>query len=161
MNKIEIYDLLKTKDVWHEITEHIAVYNMAEVALLDMPYPEADAKNLFVRDKKKNYYLLTVKGHKRVDLKEFKEKNNLKSLSFASQEDLMSIMGLIPGAVSPFGLLNDEEFKVQFYVDEELLGGEGIIGIHPNNNTATVWLKTKDVLQIIEEHGNKVHIVSI
>ena len=76
MNKQEIYSLLKEKHIWHEITEHKAVYNMAELAEIEIPYPEAEAKNLFVRDdKKRNYYLITVKGDKRVDLKEFWKAN--------------------------------------------------------------------------------------
>ena len=59
MNKKEIYEYLKEKNIWHEITEHKAVYNMEELSEIDMPYPEADAKNLFIRDdKKKNYYII-------------------------------------------------------------------------------------------------------
>ena len=85
MNKQQIYDYLKQKNVWHEITEHKAVYNMAELSSIEIPYPECDAKNLFVRDdKKKNYYLITVKGDKRVDLKKFRKDNNTRALSFAS-----------------------------------------------------------------------------
>ena len=72
MNKQEIYALLSARNIWHEVTEHKAVFNMAEVAEIHLPYPEADAKNLFIRDdKKRNYYLITVKGNKRVDLKGF------------------------------------------------------------------------------------------
>lgn len=56
MNKAEIYDLLRTRGIWHEITEHKAVYNMAELTDVALPYPEADAKNLFVRDDKKRNY---------------------------------------------------------------------------------------------------------
>ena len=68
MNKQEIYDYLKQENIWHEITEHEAVYNMAELADVEIPYPEYDAKNLFVRDdKKRNYYLITVKGNARSD----------------------------------------------------------------------------------------------
>ena len=73
MNKQEVYDFLRDRGVWHEITEHEAVYNMEELSRIAIPYPGADAKNLFVRDdKKKNYYLITVKDNKRVDLKEFR-----------------------------------------------------------------------------------------
>ena len=50
MNKKEIYALLSARNIWHEVTEHKAVYNMAEVAEIHLPYPEADAKNLFIRD---------------------------------------------------------------------------------------------------------------
>ena len=143
MNKQEIYDYLNSRDIWHEITEHEAVYNMEEVARIQLPYPEQEAKNLFVRDdKKKNYYLITVKGEKRVDLKEFRSRNNTRRLGFASESDLMEILGLIPGAVTPFGLLNDEERKVQFFLDRDFLEEPGFLGVHPNDNTATVWLKT-------------------
>ena len=66
MNKQEIYKFLNDKNIWHEITEQKAVFNMAELSEIDIPYPEADAKNLFVRDdKKRNYYLITEKGIKR------------------------------------------------------------------------------------------------
>ncbi|MBR1855327.1 MAG: prolyl-tRNA synthetase associated domain-containing protein, partial [Lachnospiraceae bacterium] len=68
MNKAETYQYLKDHGVSFEITEHQAVFNMAELDAVAMPYPELDAKNLFVRDdKRKNYYLITVKGDKRVD----------------------------------------------------------------------------------------------
>lgn len=161
MNKQEIYDFLNEKGIWHEITEHKAVYNMAEVSDIVLPYPQADAKNLFVRDdKKRNYYLITVKGDKRVDLKEFRKNNSTRPLSFASESDLMKIMKLIPGAVTPLGILNDDEHKVQFFIDKSFFD-EGLIGVHPNDNTATVWLKTEDLISIIKEHGNSVTLVEI
>lgn len=162
MNKQEIYYYLKSKNIWHEITEHQAVYNMAELSKIDIPYPEADGKNLFIRDdKKRNYYLITVKGNKKINLKEFKEKNNTRALSFASEKDLMDIMGLIAGAVTPFGLLNDKELKVQFCIDKDFMNGAHLIGVHPNDNTATVWLKVEDLIAIIKEHGNQVIIAEL
>ena len=159
MTKQETYDYLRAHGVPFEITEHPAVFNMAEVAEISLPYPEADAKNLFVRDdKKRNYYMITVQGSKRVDLKEFQNRHSLRKLSFASPEDLMSILGLIPGAVTPLGLLCDRERRVKLFLDEDL---SDRIGIHPNDNTATVWLKTADLIRILEEHGNSVEIVEI
>lgn len=157
MNKQEIYDYLKEKNIWHEITEHKAVYTMDEMSEVDIPYPEADAKNLFVRDdKKRNYYLITVRGDKRVDLKKFREKYGTRQLSFASEKDLAEIMCLMSGSVTPLGVLNDGERKVHVFIDTELLSGCGLIGVHPNENTATVWLKTTDLADIIREHGNSV-----
>lgn len=162
MNKQEIYDFIKNKNIWYEITEHKAVFNMDELSEIEIPYPEYDAKNLFVRDdKKKNYYLITVKGNKRVDLKEFRNNNNTRPLSFASEQDLMSIMNLIAGSVTPLGLLNDNELKIIFYLDKDFLNGEQIIGVHPNDNTATLWLKVTDLIDIIQEHGNQVNVVEL
>ncbi|MEO1772008.1 prolyl-tRNA synthetase associated domain-containing protein [Candidatus Enterococcus ferrettii] len=162
MNKEEIFKFLNEGNFWYEITEHKAVYNMEELSEVDLPYPEADAKNLFVRDdKKRNYYLISVQGDKRVDLKEFKAKHETRRLSFASETDLMTVMGLIPGAVTPFGILNDTECIVQFFIDEDFLKDPGLIGIHPNDNTATVWVKTEDLIAIIKQHGNQVHVTEI
>ena len=162
MNKQEIYDFIKNKNIWYEITEHKAVFNMDELSEIEIPYPEYDAKNLFVRDDKKRiYYLITVKGNKRVDLKKFRNDNNTRPLSFASEQDLMSIMNLIAGSVTPLGLLNDNELKVIFYLDKDFLNGKQIIGVHPNDNTATLWLKVTDLIDIIQEHRNQVNIVEI
>lgn len=157
MNKQQIYDYLQENSIWHEITEHKAVYNMAELAEVPCPYPEADAKNLFVRDdKKQNYYLITVKGEKRVNLKAFRKAQGTRNLSFASAEDLMERLGLIPGAVTPLGVLNDETRSVKAFLDRDFLQEPGLVGVHPNENTATVWLKTEDLIRIIREHGNEV-----
>ena len=161
MNKNEICEYLKNENIYYEITEHEAVYNMEELKNLELPYPEADAKNLFVRDdKKRNYYLITVKGDKRVNLKDFQEKNGTRRLSFASSDDLMNILKLIPGAVTPLGILNDEDIKVIFYIDKDFKS-ENLIGVHPNDNTATIWLKTDDLINIIENHGNIVNVIEI
>ena len=160
--KQEIYDFLKEKGIWHEITEHKAVFNMEELDSVELPYPEADAKNLFVRDdKRRSYYLITVKGDKRVDLKEFRKNHGTKPLTFVKPDELAAILGLIPGAVTPFGLLNDSEKKVVFYLDESFRDGAGLIGVHPNDNTATVWLKADDLIRIIREHGNEARVVKI
>ena len=156
------YEFLKSKGIEHEITEHEAVFNMEELDAVELPYPDADAKNLFVRDdKKKNYYLITVKGNKRVDLKAFRKAHELRPLSFASAEELADIMKLIPGAVTPFGLLNDEEKRVQFYMDKGFFDGHGSIGCHPNDNTATVWLSAKALQSLIEENGNTVWVIEV
>ncbi len=162
MNKEEIYDFIKSKNIWYEITEHKAVYNMQELNDVDLPYKEADGKNLFVRDdKKRNYYLITLKGDKKLDLKSFSDEFHTRRLSFASENDLMNILNLKPGSVTPLGLLNDKDLKVIFYLDETFLEDNGIIGVHPNDNTATIWLKARDLINIIKDHGNQVNIINV
>lgn len=160
MNKQETYQYLKDHNIPFEITEHRAVYNREELESIDLPYPEGDAKNLFVRDdKKKNYYLITVKGDKRVNLKDFRKAHGLRPLSFASPEDLKKYMDLTPGAVTPLGLLNVEEAPITLYLDSEFK--DSIIGIHPNENTATVWLQGDDLVTLLRENGCEVEIVEI
>ena len=160
MNKQETYQYLKDHNIPFEITEHRAVYNMEELDSIDLPYPEGDAKNLFVRDdKKKNYYLITIKGDKRVNLKDFRKAHGLRPLSFASPEDLKKYMDLTPGAVTPLGLLNVEGAPITMYLDAEFK--DSIIGIHPNENTATVWLQGDDLVTLLRENGCEVEIVEI
>ena len=160
MDKQEIYNYLTEKGIWHHIVEHEAVYNMSEASGIENPYPGYDAKNLFIRDdKKQHYYLITVRGDQRVDLKAFRQQHQTRPLCFASAEDLMSIMSLIPGAVTPFGLLNDEQRRVSLFLDKHFLQDEALIGVHPNDNTATVWLHTKDLIELITQHGNPVHVL--
>lgn len=162
MNKQETYDYLTQKGIEYEVTEHKAVFNMAELDEVNLPYPECDAKNLFVRDdKRRNYYLITVKGDKRVNLKEFRKQNGTKPLTFASPEDLLAIMGLTPGSVTPLGVLNDTELKVHAFIDKDFLAEPQIIGVHPNDNTATVWLKAEELIRLMREHGNTVDAVEL
>lgn len=153
MNKTETYQYLTEHNIVYEVSEHKAVFNMEEAESLDLPYPECDAKNLFIRDdKKQNYYLITVKGDKRVDLKEFRKQHGLRALSFASPEELSAVMGLTPGAVTPLGILNDVERRVHFYLDKSFIGGK--IGVHPNDNTATIWVQADELMDLIKKHGN-------
>ena len=176
MNKQEIFDFVDKQEIWHEVTEHEAAFTMEEALNMEMPYPDREAKNLFVRDdKKQNYYLITVCGPKRVQLKEFKKAQGTRRLSFASEEltgagadfiaetveDLKEMLDVLPGSVSPLGLLNNEECNVKLFLDEEFVQGSGIIGIHPNENTATIWMKTEDLLTMIRRHGNEAQVVEL
>ena len=161
-DKAAVYRLLTERGIWHEITEHPAVYNMEEMAAVDLPYPEADGKNLFVRDdKKRQYYRITVRGDKRVDLKAFRQANHTRPLSFASAEDLWEKLGLTPGSVTPLGLLGSEGGQVELFLDQAFLDLPGLIGVHPNDNTATLWLRTQDLITLLEDHGAVVHVVPL
>lgn len=162
MTKEEVYDFIKRKNIWYEITEHKRVFTMDELDNIVLPYPEADAKNLFIRDdKKRNYYLITVSGKKKVDLSVFREKYNTRRLSFANEKDLMEILKLIPGSVTPLGLLNDKENLVKYYLDSYFINKCDIIGMHPCDNSATLWLKTTDLINILKENGTIVNIVDL
>lgn len=99
------------------------------------------------------------RANKRVDLKGFRRQHGLRALFFASTEELFSIMELTPGAVTPLGILNDTESRVHFYLDEEFIGNK--IGVHPNDNTATIWMQADDLMGLIQKHGNEAEYVKI
>ena len=160
MDKAEVYQLLDERKIEYKAYEHHAVFTVEEADTLNLPDPGAGTKNLFLRDQKKqNYYLLTARDHLQVRIKDFQKKIGARLLSFASEEDLGRILGLIKGSVTPFGLLNDEKKQVQFYLDEYFQNR--IISAHPNENTATVFLKANDLMALLEMNGNPVQWIRL
>lgn len=156
----EVCDLLCNMGINFKIIQHKAAYTIDEMLGLNLPDADAVAKNLFVRDdKKRNYYLLVVRQEKKVELRNLKEKICSRRLSFASENDLNSILGLSKGSVTPLGIINDEERKVKVIFDRSF--NESLIGIHPNENIATIWLNVTDLVNIIRQHGNSVEFVEI
>ena len=150
--KKEIYALLDEKDIEYEAIEHEAVYNIEEADALELPHREAATKNLFIKDdKKQNYYVVVIPSEDRLDLRALREKLQTRPLKFANENELMDILGLIPGQVTPFGALNDTEHKAKIIISEYFR--RGLMDAHPNDNTATVILKTEDVRKILEEAG--------
>lgn len=158
MNKAELLEYLSNRGIEYELVEHSMVFTIDEMIDAELPHPELIAKNLFVRDdKKRAFYLITVLEDRRVDLKEFRKLHETRPLSFASEEQLMDKLALTRGSVTPFGLLNNEEKDVKFFIDKAFIDA-GLMGIHPNLNDATVFVKTEDVIALIREHGNEVTI---
>ena len=83
----------------------------------------------------------------------------MKKISFGSEEELWNILKIKPGHVSPFCLLHDEDRKVHYYIDADYKNN--LIGIHPNQNDATVWLQGKELVKLIEEHGTIVEYITL
>ena len=157
--KMEVKTFLERKNIPFEWVEHKAVFTIEEMEELGLESMDEIAKNLFLRDQKgKRHFLVVVKGLKQVNLKELGEKLGTK-LSFASEERLEKYLGLKKGAVTPLGVLNDENCAVEVYMDEDLCKQEKI-GVHPNDNTASVYLSPADLLNIIKEHGNSLEVLS-
>ena len=158
--KAELYDLLDRRGIPCEVVEHPAVYTMEELAALHLPGQERVVKNLFLRDdKKRNYYLVSMAGNKTADLKALRRNIPSRPLSFAGPEELMRLLHLEPGHVTPLAALNDESRTVTVVLDRDLEGRT--VGVHPMENTATVFLALEDVKKLIGEHGNPVVLCNI
>ena len=146
--------------VQYEITEHPAVYNMEEVEKLGIDKHGLSVKNLFLRDAKgRKHFLIVLHKDKQANLSELSKKLDSTSLSFASAERMMRYLGLRQGEVSPLGVLNDAEAQVVIVLDKDITGNPKI-GVHPNDNTATVWLFYDDLYRFIKSNGNQI-IVSV
>ena len=158
--KQEVRAFLDEKGFAYEWVEHKAVYTIDEMEALGLEDMEDIAKNLFLRDQKgKRHFLIVIRANKQANLKELGEKLGIGRLSFASEERLEKYMKLKKGSVTPLGVLNDETCAVEVFFDEDFLKMKKI-GVHPNENTASVYLATEDLLQIIRQHGTPLEIVS-
>ena len=115
-----------------------------------------NTKNLFIRDKKKNNFLITVEENQKIDLKALASMISADRLSFASPERLLEFLGVIPGAVSPLALINDNNLKVNFFIDQNLLKKEKL-NFHPLINTLTITMDTNDFLIFLKNinHSEK------
>lgn len=155
LDKKGTYDLLNQYQFIYEAHEHSAVYTIEELDALNLPHSEEIVKNLFLRDdKKRNYYLVTVPGHKTVNLKSLSERIPSRKLSFASEESLGELLMLERGHVTPLGVLNNTQKNVIVVFDKSLQNRR--IGVHPMENTATVFIAFEDIKKLIEDHGNAV-----
>ena len=154
--KQRIYDFLAENNIPYEVLEHEVVSTMEEMDAAGITQKGTVCKNMFMRDYKgKNHFLLTVPEEKHVDLKALAEYIGSSKLSFGSAERLDKYLGLTQGSVSPLGLLNNEDKSVVMIFDRDLIGNKEV-GVHPNDNTATIWLDFADLRKIIEEHGNEI-----
>ena len=154
----EIFALLDDAGVAYEALRHPAVYTIDGLDALELPKKERIAKNLYLRDdKRRHYYLVVAEKGKRADLKALRRTISSRPLSFASKEETEKLLGVSSGSVSPLGILNDEDRKTKVLIDDFFLGGE--IGVHPKENTATLWLKTEDLMEMIRRHGTAVETV--
>jgi len=159
--KESVYEKLAELKINYEIIEHPAVYTIEEMESLDIECKEEIPKNLFLRDdKKKCFLLLVLSKDRKVDLKALSKKMNCRPLGFASEDLLKECLGLTKGSVTPFGILNDEERKVDVLIDRTLLSLKRI-GIHPNDNTTTVFLTLKDLETVVTDHGNTLKYIDI
>ena len=142
----------------YNVINHPPITTIEEMNSLSLKNTDRIAKNLFLRDdKKKNYYIIVVKNTYRVNLKELKATIGSRPLSFASEKDLNHYLSLERGAVTPLGVINNKINNVTVVIDSYF--ESGIIGVHPNVNTSTVFLETKDLKLFIEKCGNVVEYI--
>lgn len=157
---VKVLTELDKKQITYDLVKHPQVFTIDDMLSFDLPKEEWIAKNLFIRDdKKKNYYLFVIREEKRINLKELRTTLKTRPLTFASEKDLFNILGLPKGSVTPFGLMNNEGKEVHVYFDEEFINSE--IGVHPNDNSATIFLKTQDLIECIEAYAQSIAFIKI
>lgn len=156
-----VYAALDALGIRYDRYEHPAVFNAEDASKYWDSIDAVQCKNLFLRNKKGDkHYLVIVEIGKRVDLKDLVKVVGDDRLSFGSPERLSAELGLTPGSVSPFGLLNDDDGSVRVLIDQDLRGAERLI-FHPNVNTASVVVSWADLARFLATRRNSLRMVSL
>lgn len=145
---MDIYDILNKLNISYEEITHKAIYTVedANKENISSKIEGLECKNLFLKSKEK-YYLLFTLANKRADLKSLAASIGVNHLSFASLDELNSILKLDAGTATPLGIINDTDNKVTILIDREL---SGKVLMHPNINTKTMSIELTDLIKIIE-----------
>ena len=151
-----VYAALDALGIAYERYTHPPVFTAEEAAVHWAGIPATRVKNLFLRNKKGDrHYLVILPIEKQADLRHLVRVIGDDRLSFGSPERLQAQLGLTPGSVSPFGLINDGHHAVRVIVDADLQNAERLI-FHPNVNTASVTIGIEDFRRFLESRGNPV-----
>ncbi|WP_027487058.1 prolyl-tRNA synthetase associated domain-containing protein [Allorhizobium undicola] len=150
----ELLAYLDGLGISHTTKDHAPVFTVAESVSLRDEIPGGHTKNLFVKDKKDQFFLLTVEENASVDLKTVHTIIGAASkVSFGKPEKLMEYLGVIPGSVTAFGAINDVHNNVTFVLDEDLMKEE-VINCHPLSNDATTSIGREDLIRFLEATGH-------
>lgn len=156
----QIMDELNRLGISYTMVDHPAAETTEEADRYIAGHEGVRTKSMFLKDKKKNFYLLVMDDKKRLDFHEFQDLTGAKRISMARPDDIKEQLGLVPGIISPFGLMNNEDHNVKVLFDKEMLE-ESILTFHPNENTHTIFLKTEDVLRFVNEQGFEYEVIDL
>lgn len=150
---MNIFEVLTKLNINYEVISHEAVYTVEQAKKIKHQLSGIGCKNLFIKDKNKNYYLLILEENKKADFKTIEKAISTKGLTFASTEELKNILNLEPGSVTPLSIINDKDNKVLLIFDKDLKNNR--ILCHPNVNTKTLSLEFKDLERLIDYTKHK------
>ena len=143
------YDYLNQLGISYERYDHEPVYTIAQAAEIDKKIGFPISKNLFLSSRHQTeFYLLFMDGSKKFNTGRVSKQLGVPRMTFAGDEHMMEFLHILPGAVSPLGLLYDKNIRVKFLIDKDILCQEKV-SMHPCVNTATVVMKTNDLLEVI------------
>jgi Ala-tRNA(Pro) deacylase len=157
----QVYGRLAELGIPYTRHEHPPVATVEEAERHWSGIDAAHCKNLFLRNQKgTRHYLVIIRHSKRADLRAVADQIGDGKLSFASPERLMTHLGLTPGSVSPFGLINDRLHAVRVVLDRDVKTADRV-SFHPNINTRTLVITSADFGRFLEACGNPVQLVSV
>ena len=155
----KIIQLLDEQHISYTMKEHPPVFTMEEMEALGLMQQVGKVcKNLFLRNAKKTaYYIVCMPMEKKIPLKELGMQIANTRFSFASPACMQQYLGIMPGSVSPLGVLNDSFHTVQVVLDNDIMAWPRV-GVHPNENTATIWMAPNDLIHLLQAAGHAVSV---
>jgi Ala-tRNA(Pro) deacylase len=156
-------DLLARLDaigVAHATVDHEAVFTVEQSRALHQSMPGLHSKNLFFKDAGERLWLVTAEADRRIDLKTLHHRIGAKRLSFGKPELLMDVLGVVPGSVTPFALLNDAARRVTFFLDSEMAAAP-LLNFHPLENTATTAISADGLRAFLRATGHALNLVEL
>ena len=155
----ELIKLLDIRGYDYDIHEHNALYTVEDSNKLRGEIKGIHSKNLFLKNKKNKFFLFSCEEFTTINLKTISKLLNLGNVSFAKKEYLIELLGIRPGSVTPFALLNNKENNIDFYLEDKLYESD-YINFHPLTNKATVTIKSSKFIEFMIENKKKIHIFS-
>ena len=140
--------------------EHEPVFTVEEAQKVHGNISGGHCKNLFCKDEKGVLWLIVALEDAHIDLKAAKDKIGSKRLTFGKPELLLEVLGLEPGSVSPFGLINDKQAKTNVILDAAMMKHQ-ILNFHPLKNDATTTIASTDLVTFIKACGHSPRIVAV
>ncbi len=156
----DLFERLKSLEIETKTFEHAAVYTVEEANALKGGIPGGHCKNLFLKDDKGQLWLIVCLGESQIDLKTAPSRIGSRRLSFGKPGLLMEVLGVEPGSVTPFGLINDTGQRVNVVLDAAMLAHE-LVNYHPLQNTATTTIRSADLVRFIRALGHDPKIVAV
>ncbi len=146
--------------ITYDLSHHRAVYTVEESEDVDKAIPGTHCRNMFLRDKKKVMFLLSLANKTLVDLKKLENLLECGRISFGSPDRLWSNLGVRPGSVCPFSIINDTEKNVMLILDEWMMA-QPRVNFHPLVNTMTVGMTPADIVKFLDHIGHPYKIMDL
>jgi Ala-tRNA(Pro) deacylase len=157
----ELYSLLESLNIRFEYYEHPPLATIEDAKIHWRDYNSGRCKNIFFRNHKGDRHYLVILEHlATLNIRDLEKRLKQGKLTFASDKRLMKYLGLEPGSVSPFGLINDSDKNVHIFIDERLKDSERL-AFHPNINTATLVISQHDLIRFLDQTGNKYEFIAL
>jgi Ala-tRNA(Pro) deacylase len=148
----QLFAFLDQLGIEHQTLEHPPLFTVEQGRDFWHKLPGLHCKNLFIKDKKDKIWLVVMPGDKRADLNRLEKRLGAARFSFGKPELLLDVLGLTPGSVTPFALMNDTQKRVTVVLDFEMMKSEKV-NFHPLHNAASTTIKTADLLKFTKALG--------